>query len=169
MAEETRLTCTELVDTVREMTPRQRDRYLARHRWLGELVDMKTAATFTGLGYTTVQLYHRQAVRHRREGDDVAWMWPEPDGKFGRSPAWRLRTLVVARATMPGRGKGGAKTRRRYDDEFRASAVGLVLGGKSVKRAASEVGIPAATLGPWVAQARKGATRPETTDGESGD
>lgn len=120
MAERWPRTCAELVGEVSEMTVKQRDRHLAKIKWLDELVDSVGASEFTGLTRAAVQDYHRKAARRRYlatlpkdqqpAGD---WQWPVPDYVSGRSPSWKLRTLVVARATMPGRGAGGGRPWRK--------------------------------------------------------
>ncbi len=162
-----RKTADELVNEVRVMlaserlltaAPAKRDaairEYLTRYKWLGEFADTTKAAAFLGLSVESVRTYHTQGTSRRRAGYS-GWMWPEPDLVVARRPAWTLATLVIARATMPGRGRGGPSTRRHYDPEFKAAATGRVLAGEPLKTVAADAGISAHTLSAWVTAARK--------------
>jgi len=99
------MSCDELVALVREKGPKA----LNRLKWLDELVDVEGAAAFTGLKPLAVRSYHSQAQVRRGKGQTSRWMWPEPDRLFGGRPAWTLRSIVLGRASMPGRGAGGGR------------------------------------------------------------
>src|SRR5215469_6559652 len=110
-----RRTCAELVELVKAKGPEALDGL----DYLDEIVDIDHAAEFTGLKATAIRSYHGQALRKRaaraelpaRERKKAApqWMWPEPDMVLARRPGWKLRTLVLSRAAMPGRGAGGGR------------------------------------------------------------
>lgn len=167
-----RLTCAELVVLVRDQGPQA----LHGMRWLGETTDAEGAAQFTGLSVSAVRMYHGAARRRRARGEscrywpapgvplDGQWMWPEPDKTLGRRPGWKLRTLVLARAAMPGRGYRQSG-RTSYDGDTRERAVCDVLASLShggsrrvaFAQAARRHGVNPHTLRTWVSQ----ATRPE--------
>jgi hypothetical protein len=87
--------------------------------WLDEIVDIDGAAEFTRLKTMAVRSYHGQARRKRtelaalpareRKKAEPSWMWPEPDLMLAGHAGWKLRTLVLSRAAMPGRGAGGGR------------------------------------------------------------
>ena len=53
-------------------------------------------------------------------------------------------------------------TRRSFTDEYKASAVGLVLDdGHSIAETARNIGVHEMTLGKWVKKARESGERPE--------
>lgn len=145
MAED-RSSCHELVALVREMGPKS----LNRLRYLDELVDMADAAKFTGLAVESVRSMYGRGQRRRKAGD-VRWAWPEPDLLVAGHPAWKLRTLVLGRASMPGRGKGGAPTRTRFDAATRDQAVTMARETtKSAAQVAAELGINVHTVASWL-------------------
>lgn len=72
-----------------------------------ELIDAAAAAEWLGISVSSI---YRERSRVRADGSPG---WPEPDDKFGRSGAWRYRTLALHRATMPGRGSAGRGRPRR--------------------------------------------------------
>jgi hypothetical protein len=70
---------------------------------IDELTDFAGAAAFLGLkGPDSLK---RLKYSPRVDGTPG---WPEPDQKFGRTPAWKYRTIVLHRAESPGRGHPGA-------------------------------------------------------------
>ena len=57
----------------------------------------------------------------------------------------------------------GRRSRRRFEDEFKAQAVRLVLeDGKSIAAVASDLDLTASVLGRWVAHARADHTKGRT-------
>lgn len=71
------------------------------------LVDAAAAAAWLGISPSSI---YRERSRERADGTPG---WPDPDRKFGRSGVWSYRTLVLHRATMPGRGSAGRGRPRR--------------------------------------------------------
>ncbi len=130
---------------------------LAPYRWLDDLADYARVAEFTGLQQGVIRHYHLRARGRRQRGEEGrgAWgAWPEPDLDLNRRPLWKLSTVVIARAEMPGKGSG-PKKRRSYPADMRLDAVDRVLGqGQPVMQVARELGIPQTTLFGWVARAR---------------
>jgi transposase len=64
---------------------------------------------------------------------------------------------------------GARKPRRKYSDEFKKGAVGLVLdGGKSVIEVARSLGLPESALFEWVRRAKIGRAKvvPVVLDGD---
>jgi hypothetical protein len=105
-------TCAELVGLVKEHGPGVLDGM----GWLSQVVDVAGAAEFTGLKPGAVRSYHSHARRKRAAitagtltAATAGWLWPEPNQTFGGRPTWTLRTLVLGRAAMPGRGAGGGR------------------------------------------------------------
>lgn len=74
---------------------------------IDELADVSAAADWLGISASSI---YRERSRQRADGSAA---WPAPDAKFGRSGAWRYRTLVLHRAGMPGRGSAGRGRPRR--------------------------------------------------------
>jgi hypothetical protein len=69
---------------------------------IDELTDPAGAAEFLGLaGRDSIR---KKQFRTRIDGTPE---WPEPDQRFGRSPAWAYRTIVIHLAEAPGRGHPG--------------------------------------------------------------
>lgn len=90
----------------------------ALDRWapaIDELTDYAGAARFLGLAVGSVRRMKGRTLA------DGTRQWPEPDGRFGASPAWRYRTIVIGRARSPGHGHRGATLgrtnahKRRHD------------------------------------------------------
>lgn len=65
------------------------------------LADAGTLAEW--LGMTRASVYQERS----RVNADGAPRWPAADVTGGRSGLWRLRTIVLHRATMPGQGSAG--------------------------------------------------------------
>jgi hypothetical protein len=149
---EDRLSCDELVALVRERGPKA----VARLKWLDEIVDVTAAAAFTGLAVESVRTLSKPATRKQRT-EAGRWSWPAPDLVVGGRQAWSLRTIVLARAQMPGQGRGAPPHRIRYDPAFRQAAVDQVREtGQSVAKAAVDLGVNEHTLSAWVAADRRG-------------
>ena len=74
---------------------------------IDELADVPTAAQWLGISPASI---YRERSRRRADG---APAWPAADAKFGRSSAWKYRTLALHRAGMPGRGSAGRGRPRR--------------------------------------------------------
>lgn len=103
---------TTLVEEIRPLlqseNPDQATKHLGAYApAIDELVDIPTAARWLGISPASI---YRERSRQRADG---APAWPEPDAKFGRSHAWRYRTLVLHRAAMPGKGSAGRGRPRR--------------------------------------------------------
>ena len=63
---------------------------------------------------------------------------------------------MLGRASMPGRGKGGAPTRTRFDAVTRERAVMMALEtGKSAAQVAAELGINLHTVANWLTLERR--------------
>ena len=89
-----------LIQAARGEGPRALDRWAPA---IDQLTDLAGAARFLGLkGPDSIR---RRMTRTRADGTRK---WPVPDQRFGRSPAWTYRTLVLHYAAAPGRGHPGA-------------------------------------------------------------
>lgn len=86
-----------LVDAVRRDGPGVLDAFPG----VDEFADLAAAADFLGVSYGSARTLRG---RRRRDGSPS---WPEPDYRFGPAPVWRYRTLILHRATAPGRGAPG--------------------------------------------------------------
>jgi hypothetical protein len=78
----------------------------ALNQWapaVDQMTDIAGAAAF--LGRKSDHSIRRKRFRPRADG---TMEWPEPDATFGRSPAWKYRTIVAHLAAAPGRGHPGA-------------------------------------------------------------
>lgn len=73
---------------------------------IDQYADVAGAALFTGLAAESI----RRMKRRLRE--DGTRQWPEPDSRFGGSPVWHYRTIVIARAEAPGHGHPGMRLGR---------------------------------------------------------
>jgi hypothetical protein len=108
-------TCAELVALVKDKGQAALDGL----EYLDQIVDIDGAAKFTGLTQNTVRAKWGQAKRKRAELAEIParqraaatpkWLWPEPDLTLAGHPGGKLRTLVLSRASMPGRGAGGGR------------------------------------------------------------
>lgn len=74
---------------------------------IDQLADVTAAAEWLGISRASI---YRERSRTRADG---APAWPASDATFGRSGAWRYRTLVLHRAGMPGQGSAGRGRPRR--------------------------------------------------------
>lgn len=88
----------ELIMLVREKGPAALDAYAPA---IDEATDVAGAAAWLRIERATIS-----RERSRRHPDGTP-RWPKPDYPAGRSGSWRYRTLVLARAAMPGRGSAG--------------------------------------------------------------
>lgn len=98
------MTCDQLVALVRA----NGEQALDGMDWLDELTDVQGVADFTGLSVLTIRSYHGKSTQQYRPGSP-RWSWPKPDMTLSGRPGWKLRTVVLARASMPGRGAGGGR------------------------------------------------------------
>lgn len=79
----------------------------------GDLMDLAAIAARLGVQVNTAQVYHKRAVRNRREGTEKPWDMPEPDAVFGRTPAWRRSSVEAWIAARPGTNTEAATAARR--------------------------------------------------------
>jgi predicted DNA-binding transcriptional regulator AlpA len=68
----------------------------------------------TGIGVPTLRRYLTKARANRAAGTPTDSDMPEPDAMFGRSPAWKPRTIDRWLKRRPGKGVGGTEARERY-------------------------------------------------------
>jgi len=104
--------CEELVAAVREALQAGADEDAARvleacAPAIDEFAGVVEAAEWLGISPASI---YRERSRVRADG---AAAWPEPDRVFGRSSVWKYRTLVLHRASMPGKGSAGRGRPRR--------------------------------------------------------
>lgn len=78
-----------------------------------DYLDLAAIAALLGVQVNTAQVYHKRAVRGRREGTSKPWDMPEPDAVFGRSPVWREATVKAWLAARPGTNTEAATEARR--------------------------------------------------------
>ena len=88
----------ELIALVREYGPGS----VSRLDWLEQVVGYDDAARFLEVGVRTLRT---DATRPPTK--DGTPRMPRPDQRLGRSPGWKLRTLVLHRASLPGQGAKG--------------------------------------------------------------
>lgn len=62
-----------------------------------DYLDPAGVAELLGVSVATVHSY-----KHRG-------LLPEPDHRFGQSPAWRRETIAAWKESRPGQGKGGGR------------------------------------------------------------
>jgi len=98
-----RRTAAELIALVREHGPGALDNM----EWLDELADYTAAAAFLGVDERTLRT---EAGKTNADGSRKL---PAPARRFGRSPTWTLRSLVLNRAARPGRGGKGIPRKPR--------------------------------------------------------
>lgn len=141
--------CAELVTAIKGMTARDRDQYLQQFPWLDDLADTNTIAAWTGIAPTSITDYlTRKTAGPRR--------WPRPDESFGGRSTWRFRTILLFRASQPGKGTNRPPKRRRYSDEFKRRAVAVTSQpGRTPESVAAELGMNLHTLRAWITQSRK--------------
>lgn len=144
-----RPTCAELVTAIKGKNQRDRDQYLAQFPWLDDLADTRTLAAWTGIEATSITDYHTRKTGGPRK-------WPVPDEEYGGRPVWRFRTILLHRASQPGRGSNLPATRRRYPDTFKRQAIAMTeQPGKTAEAVAAELRINVHTLRAWITQSRK--------------
>lgn len=78
-----------------------------------DYLDLAAIAALLGVQVNTAQVYHKRAVRNRREGNTKDWDMPVPDATFGRSPVWRESTIRAWIAARPGTNTEAATEARR--------------------------------------------------------
>lgn len=95
---------------------------------IDEMTDLAGAAAFLRLkGPDSLR---RRRFRIRADGTRD---WPEPDQQFGRSPAWKLRTIVIHQAEAPGRGHPGATLGRTNEHKRKDHVAGTGGPGEGVR------------------------------------
>lgn len=94
----------ELVQAVKDRGPAALDVYAPA---IDQLADVAAAAAWLGVSRASI---YRERSRTRADG---APAWPDADETAGRSGMWRYRTLVLHRASMPGKGSAGRGRPRR--------------------------------------------------------
>ncbi|QPE04148.1 hypothetical protein IT882_13200 [Microbacterium schleiferi] len=78
-----------------------------------DFLDLAAIAELLGVQVNSAQVYHKRAVRARREGTAKPWDMPEPDNVFGRSPVWREAKIRQWIESRPGRSTEAATEARR--------------------------------------------------------
>lgn len=69
--------------------------------------DLTAAAAFMGVTYKSARTLRS---RTRADGSPA---WPKPDAQYGQAPVWTYRTLVLFKASAPGRGAPGRERAKR--------------------------------------------------------
>lgn len=64
-----------------------------------------------GVTVDSIRVYNQRAAKNRRDGKPKPGDLPPPDRIVGRSPVWKLRTIIQWEAKRPGRGAGGGRPR----------------------------------------------------------
>lgn len=78
-----------------------------------DYLDLAAIAELLGVQTNSAAVYHKRAVRNRREGTTKPWDMPAPDQTFGRSPVWRRSTVDAWLAARPGTNTAAATEARR--------------------------------------------------------
>lgn len=78
-----------------------------------DYLDLAAIADLLGVQVNSAQVYHKRAVRNRREGTSKPWDMPEPDLIVGRRPAWLRSTVERWIADRPGTNTEAATEARR--------------------------------------------------------
>ncbi|KAA9133774.1 hypothetical protein [Microbacterium caowuchunii] len=78
-----------------------------------DFIDLAAIAELLGVQHNTAQVYHKRAVRGRREGTEKPWDMPAPDAVFGRRPVWREGTIRKWIEARPGTNTEAATEARR--------------------------------------------------------
>lgn len=115
----------DLVELVRAQGPKALDQYAPE---IDELANMTEAAAFLGIKPESLSR-SRQKVR-----SDGSRYGPEPDRTFGRSPAWRYRSLVLHKVSAPGLGGSG---KFRPGESGRARATGPIDDAAAARKRAA--------------------------------
>lgn len=74
-----------------------------------KLLTLADIAERIGVGVDSIRVYHQRAAKNRREDTVRPGDLPPPDDVIGRSPVWKLRTIMNWEAKRPGRGAGGGR------------------------------------------------------------
>ena len=69
-----------------------------------------------GVGIDSIRVYHQRATKNRRDGNPRPGDLPPPYRVVGRSPVWKLQTIIRWEAKRPGRGVGGGRKPRETVD-----------------------------------------------------
>lgn len=89
-----------LIDAVRELPPAERDAYLNEFTpGIDAMADTAEIAAWLHMSPATIKR-ERKPDRARANGTT----WPQPDRRYGSTPAWTYRTVVLHRASQPGKG-----------------------------------------------------------------
>lgn len=74
-----------------------------------KLLTLPEIAERIGVTVDSIRVYHQRAARNRRDGNARPGDLPEPDRHYGRSPVWKLQSIIRWEAKRPGRGVGGGR------------------------------------------------------------
>jgi predicted DNA-binding transcriptional regulator AlpA len=85
-----------------------------------DYLDYAGVSAKTGISVGTLRRYLAEARANRAAGTPTDSDMPEPDEIFGRSPAWKPKTIDRWLRRRPGKGVGGAEARERYRREREA-------------------------------------------------
>lgn len=89
-----------LIPAVRELDEHLRDAFLDTFQPdIDAYADTAEIAKWLGRSPLTI---HRERKPDRARANGT--VWPEPDHRFGHTPVWRYRTIVLYRAAQPGSG-----------------------------------------------------------------
>lgn len=97
-------TATELTEVASRAITEGRDPAAALDDYAPEIDTLADAGELAAwLGMSRASVYQERS----RVNADGSPRWPAADETGGRSGLWRLRTLILHRATMPGQGSAG--------------------------------------------------------------
>lgn len=74
-----------------------------------KLLTLPQIAERIGVSVDSIRVYHQRASKNRRDGNVRPGDMPPPDQHFGRSPVWKLATIIAWERKRPGRGVGGGR------------------------------------------------------------
>lgn len=74
-----------------------------------KLLTLPEIAERIGVGVDSIRVYHQRASKNRRDGNVRPGDMPPPDQQFGRSPVWKLASIIRWEQRRPGRGVGGGR------------------------------------------------------------
>jgi hypothetical protein len=76
-----------------------------------KLLTLTEIAERINVGVDSIRVYHQRATKNRKDGTPRPGDLPPPDQSFGRSPVWKLATIIRWEQNRPGRGVGGGRKR----------------------------------------------------------